>query len=82
MSAPGAADMKGALAAFTEASARFLARRGRYFGGSISSLITGDEEGPAVNGTVKMLEKLAERGETIDACVVGVEPTSSGASAT
>jgi succinyl-diaminopimelate desuccinylase len=72
----GAADMKGAIAAFTEASARFLARRGRDFGGSISLLITGDEEGPAVNGTVKMLKKLAERGETIDACVVG-EPTSS-----
>src|SRR5258707_8542488 len=72
----GAADMKGAIAAFTEASARFIARRGRDFGGSISLLITGDEEGPAVNGTVKMLKKLAERGETIHACVVG-EPTSS-----
>lgn len=72
----GAADMKGAIAAFTEACARFLAKRGRDFGGSISLLITGDEEGPAVNGTVKMLKKLAERGETIDACVVG-EPTSS-----
>ena len=71
----GAADMKGAIAAFTEAVARFLSRR-RDFGGSISLLITGDEEGPAVNGTVKMLKKLAERGETIDACVVG-EPTSS-----
>jgi len=72
----GAADMKGAIAAFTEASARFIAKRGRDFGGSISLLITGDEEGPAVNGTVKMLKKLAERSETIDACVVG-EPTSS-----
>ncbi len=72
----GAADMKGAIAAFTEASARFLARRGRDFGGSISLLITGDEEGPAVNGTVKMLKRPAERGEIIDACVVG-EPTSS-----
>jgi succinyl-diaminopimelate desuccinylase len=72
----GAADMKGAIAAFTDACARFLARRGRDFGGSISLLITGDEEGPAVNGTVKMLKRLAERGETIDACVVG-EPTSS-----
>jgi succinyl-diaminopimelate desuccinylase len=41
----GAADMKGAIAAFTEASSRFLARRGREFGGSISLLITGDEEG-------------------------------------
>jgi succinyl-diaminopimelate desuccinylase len=72
----GAADMKGAIAAFTEAASRFLAKRGRDFGGSISLLITGDEEGPAVNGTVKMLKKLAERGETLDACVVG-EPTSS-----
>ena len=72
----GAADMKGAIAAFTDAAARFLRRRGRDFGGSISLLITGDEEGPAVNGTVKMLQRLAERGETIDACVVG-EPTSS-----
>ncbi|MBV8187352.1 MAG: succinyl-diaminopimelate desuccinylase [Alphaproteobacteria bacterium] len=71
----GAADMKGAIAAFAEAVARFLARRGADFGGSISFLITGDEEGPAVNGTVKMLKRLAERGETIDACVVG-EPTS------
>src|SRR5436190_15074247 len=72
----GAADMKGAIAAFTEATARFLAKRGRKFDGSISLLITGDEEGPAVNGTVKMLKRLAERGKTIDACVVG-EPTSS-----
>ena len=72
----GAADMKGAIAAFTDAATRFLARRGRDFGGSISLLITGDEEGPAVNGTVKMLKRLADRGETIDACVVG-EPTSS-----
>jgi succinyl-diaminopimelate desuccinylase len=72
----GAADMKGAIAAFIDAAALFLAKRGRDFGGSISLLITGDEEGPAVNGTVKMLKKLAERGETIDACVVG-EPTSS-----
>ncbi len=72
----GAADMKGAIAAFTEAAARFMTKRGRDFDGSISLLITGDEEGPAVNGTVKMLQRLAERGETIDACVVG-EPTSS-----
>lgn len=72
----GAADMKGAIAAFADAAARFVGRRGRDFGGSISLLITGDEEGPAVNGTVKMLKRLADRGETIDACVVG-EPTSS-----
>ena len=72
----GAADMKGAIAAFTEAAARFVAKRGTNFGGAISMLITGDEEGPAVNGTVKMLKTLAARGEKIDACVVG-EPTSS-----
>src|ERR1700722_16730242 len=72
----GAADMKGAIAAFTDAATRFLSKRGRDFGGSISLLITGEEEGPAVNGTVKMLKRLAERGEKIDACVVG-EPTSS-----
>jgi succinyl-diaminopimelate desuccinylase len=72
----GAADMKGAIAAFTDAAARFLGKRGRDFGGSISLLITGDEEGPAINGTVKMLQRLADRGETIDACIVG-EPTSS-----
>jgi succinyl-diaminopimelate desuccinylase len=72
----GAADMKGAIAAFTDAAARFVARRGTAFGGAISLLITGDEEGPAVNGTVKMLQRLAERSEKIDACVVG-EPTSS-----
>jgi succinyl-diaminopimelate desuccinylase len=72
----GAADMKGAIAAFTDAAARFLSKRGRDFGGSISLLITGDEEGPAINGTVKMLQRLAVRGETIDACIVG-EPTSS-----
>jgi succinyl-diaminopimelate desuccinylase len=72
----GAADMKGAIAAFTDAAARFVARRGTAFGGAISLLITGDEEGPAVNGTVKMLQRLADRAEKIDACVVG-EPTSS-----
>jgi succinyl-diaminopimelate desuccinylase len=72
----GAADMKGAIAAFSEAAARFVTKRGRTFGGAISLLITGDEEGPAVNGTVKMLKRLADRGEKIDACVVG-EPTSS-----
>ncbi|MDP2333621.1 MAG: succinyl-diaminopimelate desuccinylase [Reyranella sp.] len=72
----GAADMKGAIAAFTEAVSRFVAKRGHDFGGAISLLITGDEEGPAVNGTVKMLKRLADRGEKIDACVVG-EPTSS-----
>jgi succinyl-diaminopimelate desuccinylase len=71
----GAADMKGAIAAFVAAADRFLTARGPGFDGSISLLITGDEEGPAINGTRKMLQALAARGETIDACIVG-EPTS------
>lgn len=70
----GASDMKGAVAAFVAAVARFLARRGTGFGGSISLLITGDEEGPSINGTRKVLGWLAERGERLDACIVG-EPT-------
>lgn len=71
----GAVDMKGAIAAFTAAAERFLAVRGAGFSGSISFLITGDEEGVAVNGTRKVLDWLRRRGEAIDACVVG-EPTS------
>jgi succinyl-diaminopimelate desuccinylase len=70
----GAADMKGAIAAFVAAAQRFLDARGPGFGGSISLMITGDEEGPSINGTRKMLSSLAARGETIDACIVG-EPT-------
>jgi len=70
----GASDMKAAIACFVAAAAGFLAARGTYFGGSISLLITGDEEGPAVNGTVRVLDWLAARGETLDACLVG-EPT-------
>src|SRR6201989_73831 len=66
----GAADMKSAIAAFVAAVARH-----RHPKGSISLLITGDEEGAAVNGTVKLLEWLKARGEKIDHCVVG-EPTS------
>ena len=70
----GAVDMKGAIACFAAAVARFLATRGGRFDGSISLLITGDEEAVAINGTRKVLEWMAENGETIDACVVG-EPT-------
>ncbi|MEO5373679.1 MAG: succinyl-diaminopimelate desuccinylase [Alphaproteobacteria bacterium] len=69
----GAADMKGAIAAFVAAVARILERRGSL-PGSVSLLITGDEEGPGVNGTVRVLEWLTANGETLDACVVG-EPT-------
>ncbi len=68
----GAVDMKGAIAAFVAAVARFLAAHRPA--GSISLLITGDEEGPAVNGTRKLLGWLKEQGERLDACVVG-EPT-------
>ena len=70
----GAADMKGAIACFAAAASRFLARQDPDFGGRISFLITGDEEGPSVNGTKRMLETLAAEGERFDACVVG-EPT-------
>ncbi len=71
----GAVDMKGAVAAFTAAVSGFLADRGGGFDGSISLLITGDEEGPGIDGTAKVLEWLDGRGERIDACLVG-EPTS------
>jgi succinyl-diaminopimelate desuccinylase len=68
----GAVDMKGAIACFVAAVARFLDEHTPE--GSISLLITGDEEGPAVNGTRKLLAWMKEQGEVIDACVVG-EPT-------
>ena len=68
----GAADMKSAIAAFAAAATSFAPKLKH---GSISLLITGDEEGPSVNGTVKMLKALAERGERLDHCIVG-EPTS------
>ena len=70
----GAADMKSAIACFVAAAARFLGSRGEGFKGSISLLVTGDEEGPAINGTRKVLEWMAANGERIDACLVG-EPT-------
>ncbi|PHQ69467.1 MAG: succinyl-diaminopimelate desuccinylase [Sneathiella sp.] len=69
----GASDMKAAVACFAAASDRFIAQSGG-FGGSISLLITGDEEGPSINGTRKVLEWMAENGEEIDHCLVG-EPT-------
>ena len=69
----GASDMKGAIAAFVAAAARYEASGGAG-DGSVSLLITGDEEGPAINGTRKVLAWLAKRGETLDACLVG-EPT-------
>jgi succinyl-diaminopimelate desuccinylase len=67
--------MKGSIACFVTALAAFLERRGPNFGGSISLLITGDEEDICINGTRKMLGWMAARGETLDCCLVG-EPTS------
>ncbi|MGF1594342.1 MAG: succinyl-diaminopimelate desuccinylase [Kiloniellaceae bacterium] len=70
----GAVDMKGAIAAFVAAVGGYLAERGRPRG-SISLLITGDEEGDAINGTRKVLRWMQEHGEKLDCCLVG-EPTS------
>jgi succinyl-diaminopimelate desuccinylase len=70
----GAADMKGAIAAFAAAAADFAARHGTGQG-SIAFLITGDEEGPAINGTEKLLRWAHERGERFSHCIVG-EPSS------
>jgi succinyl-diaminopimelate desuccinylase len=70
----GAVDMKTAIACFAAATARYLEEQGDTFTGSISFLITGDEEGPAINGTPKVLEWMKDRSETMDACIVG-EPT-------
>ena len=69
----GAADMKGAIAAFVGAVSELLSS-GWTPKGSISFLITGDEEGPAINGTKKLLVAIDEAGEVIDHCLVG-EPT-------
>ena len=69
----GAADMKSGVASFVAAAARYVAEDGPP-AGSLSLLITGDEEREAVNGTVKLLAWAIERGERFDACLVG-EPT-------
>ncbi len=69
----GANDMKGSVACFVAAVSRFL-KKNRKFKGSISLLITGDEEGIAVNGTKKVVEYLKKRNEKIDFCLLG-EPT-------
>ncbi|MEJ0093672.1 MAG: succinyl-diaminopimelate desuccinylase [Methylocella sp.] len=69
----GVVDMKGGVAAFAAAACAFIARHGTEKG-SIGFLITGDEEGPAVNGTAKLLRWAHERGERFDHCILG-EPT-------
>ncbi len=71
----GAADMKGAVACFVAAALQYIAGRGGKTKGSLSFLITGDEEGASVNGTIKVLDWLKAHGEKLDACIVG-EPSS------
>lgn len=70
----GSADMKGGLAAMLLAAEDFIAKHADHEG-SIAFLITSDEEGPSVDGTKKVVERLMERGEKLDYCLVG-EPTS------
>jgi succinyl-diaminopimelate desuccinylase len=73
----GAADMKSSLAAFVLATEAFLRERPQH-SGSIAFLLTSDEEGPSIDGTARIVERMKARGETIDYCVVG-EPTCVGA---
>lgn len=68
----GAVDMKAAVACFTSAVSRYLDIN--ELEGSLSFLITGDEEGPAINGTIKVLDWMVKNGETMDACIIG-EPS-------
>lgn len=70
----GAVDMKGGIACMLAAALDYLDVAGPTFPGSIGFLITGDEEGPAINGTVKLLEWARARGERFDHCLLG-EPT-------
>ena len=72
----GACDMKGGVAASVAAALRFIAKGA--FPGSISFLITGDEEGPAINGTVKLIDWALAKGETFDHCVWANRPPCSG----
>ena len=71
----GAADMKSSIAAFVVAVESFLRERPDH-AGSIAFLLTSDEEGPSVDGTVKVVQALRARGETLDYCLIG-EPSSS-----
>jgi len=70
----GASDMKSSLAAFVVATERFI-QSTPQFNGRLAYLITSDEEGPAIDGTVQVVRELAHRGELLDYCIVG-EPTS------
>lgn len=70
----GAVDMKGGIACFMAAAIRHIRHCAGKLDGSVSFLITGDEEGPSINGTMKVLDWLKAKGERLDACVVG-EPS-------
>jgi succinyl-diaminopimelate desuccinylase len=70
----GAVDMKGGIACFAAAALDYVAAKGGNLKGSISFLITGDEESIAVNGTVKLLKWVTDRGESFDHCILG-EPS-------
>jgi succinyl-diaminopimelate desuccinylase len=70
----GAADMKSSIAAFVVAVERFL-NTSPVFEGRLAFLLTSDEEGPAIDGTVQVVRELAHRGELLDYCIIG-EPTS------
>lgn len=70
----GAVDMKGGVAAMVAASARFIEKHGPDFGGRLSFILTGDEEGPAINGTAPLMKHIDAKGEKISACLLG-EPT-------
>jgi succinyl-diaminopimelate desuccinylase len=70
----GAADMKSSIASFIVAVEAFVAERPAH-AGSIALLITSDEEGPSVDGTARVVERLRQRGEKIDYCIIG-EPSS------
>lgn len=70
----GAVDMKGCVAAFVAAALKYIHHYNGLPRGSLSFIITGDEEGPSINGTMKILDWLKARDEVIDACLVG-EPS-------
>ena len=70
----GAVDMKGAIACFVAAAMRHIEKTGGRGRGSLSFLVTGDEEGPSINGTSKLLDWVRAKGDTLDACLVG-EPS-------
>lgn len=70
----GCVDMKGAIGAYISALSAFISDFSEHNKGSLSLILTSDEEGNGINGTRKIIEWLKSRGETIDACLVG-EPT-------